>query len=416
LNAMSAAKHHTHISLQLGNYNGEKLLTSPRSLEACLRLGIDPHELLPRPQASFFGGVMHSIGEMRHKHFEEQRQELIQMARAEWERVEGEGLTTPSRTQLSPSGSRFTPQSGSTPRTLRSPGLRSPEASAARIRSVREKDEQRRLELSQKTDSALAVAEERRRQHVDAQSQSDVVERVAAARSRWLQREHILKQKNTERAAQKLRRIDAQRDAIKENAHVRLIQATESKEMRMAETRARVDKMNSARKSHVENSILHGDARCAVAVQRVEEQRERDARERRLKFEETMIHAAELKAIVEEKQQMEALQREAMLEQKRRVVEDRQKQIQSSQQRKIVVRRHYFEHGECIQKEIRKRQQRLADQRELERRERMLASQLERDMVIEAKREQEEDQRMKCLRARRALDYAESKRKVGLIR
>lgn len=411
------------VTLEGGRYEGQRLLNSPRSLEACYRLGIDPVELLVKPHGPFFAGVSRSVGEMRIHHFERQRTELVQLATAERLNVSNSFDAEAARSgATSPTSPSISFRSlGSTPRTSRTPGggVKSPEAmdaaSAARIRSIRDQDEQHRASLKHKTQMSLVAAEERRRQHVDATSQSvDVVQRVAAARHRWIQREQALKQRHAHQASEKLSRIEAQREAIKEKAHINLIQGTETKEMRLAEARDRSLQMQMSRRLRFEQTMQTDEQKCAAAIQRVETKRSHDAAQRRLKFEETAIHAAELKSIMEEKRQLDAITQDAALELKRQNVEERHRQIQETQHRKFAMRRHYFEHGEKIQQEIRQKQQLLAQQRELERTDRLRASVVERDMIIEAKREDEEDKRMKCLRARRALDYAEGKRKLAL--
>jgi hypothetical protein len=404
------------VSLENGGYDGKRRLNSPRSVEACHRLGIDPSELLVKPHGPFFAGVSRSVGEMRVEHFETQRIELIQLATAERANVSS-SLDADAAATTPPTSPSISYRSlGSTPRTSRTCALRSPDAtSAARIRLIRDQDERHRAKLQHKTQTSLVAAEERRRHHLDAASHSsDVVQRVAAARHRWMSSEQALNQRHSHQASEKLFRIEAQRESLKEKAHIHLIQATETKEMKLAEARDRSLQMQISRRLRLEQTMHDDEEKCAAAVQRVEAKRAQEAAQRRLKFEETTIHAAELKAMMDEKRQMDAIAQEAALESKIQTVEQRHREIQENQHRKFTIRRHYFERGEKIQQDIRGHQQKLAQQRELERMDRLRANAVEREMIIEAKRDDEEDRRMKCLRARRALDYAEGKRKLIL--
>ena len=73
-----------HRSLEnLDEYNIEPpLLTSPRSLEACLRQGIEPEELVFRYFDSFFEqGVAEDLQEIRWKHYEKKRLEKLAQVR-----------------------------------------------------------------------------------------------------------------------------------------------------------------------------------------------------------------------------------------------------------------------------------------------------------------------------------------------
>ena len=79
-----ASKPHTHRSLEnLDEYNIDPpLLTSPRSLEACMRQGIEPEELVFRYFDSFFEqGVPTDLQEIRWKHYEKKRLEKLAQVR-----------------------------------------------------------------------------------------------------------------------------------------------------------------------------------------------------------------------------------------------------------------------------------------------------------------------------------------------
>ena len=63
------------------------LLTSPRSIEACLRTGITPLELLKKPESEFTKGVSEEVGKMRWAHYETRRKEKLMMVREERQKI-----------------------------------------------------------------------------------------------------------------------------------------------------------------------------------------------------------------------------------------------------------------------------------------------------------------------------------------
>jgi hypothetical protein len=68
-------------------------ITSPRSLNACLRVGFDPRELLPLPIDAFSMTADHKRHltteeqKIKYSHFEARRREKIRIVRSEYEEV-----------------------------------------------------------------------------------------------------------------------------------------------------------------------------------------------------------------------------------------------------------------------------------------------------------------------------------------
>ena len=68
-------------------------LTSPRSLEACLRCGIEPEELLPQDLESFIpkglerDDLEREAAQIRYNHFENLRQKKVKMTLAEYNNI-----------------------------------------------------------------------------------------------------------------------------------------------------------------------------------------------------------------------------------------------------------------------------------------------------------------------------------------
>ncbi|CAM9178745.1 unnamed protein product [Sphacelaria rigidula] len=70
------------------NFEGEdgkaEPISSPRSLEACLRSGWDPQELMPRKPKSFaVRGELPELTEIRHNFFETRRKEKVEAVKKE---------------------------------------------------------------------------------------------------------------------------------------------------------------------------------------------------------------------------------------------------------------------------------------------------------------------------------------------
>ncbi|KAF0972676.1 hypothetical protein FDP41_008925 [Naegleria fowleri] len=64
------------------------LLTSPRSIEACLRTGISPTELIKKDESEFYSkGVPPDIVKMRWSHYETRRKEKLHMVREERHKI-----------------------------------------------------------------------------------------------------------------------------------------------------------------------------------------------------------------------------------------------------------------------------------------------------------------------------------------
>lgn len=64
------------LSISLDNYEQflPRPINSPRSLEACLRQGVDPKELVPHHVEDFMEqGMEREFAEMQHQHFERKR-------------------------------------------------------------------------------------------------------------------------------------------------------------------------------------------------------------------------------------------------------------------------------------------------------------------------------------------------------
>lgn len=58
--------------------NKAKLINSPRSLEACLRLGLDPIDLMPKPLTHFKDkNFTDEMIEMKYKYFEQKRKGIL---------------------------------------------------------------------------------------------------------------------------------------------------------------------------------------------------------------------------------------------------------------------------------------------------------------------------------------------------
>ncbi|KAJ1493697.1 hypothetical protein T484DRAFT_2696272 [Baffinella frigidus] len=106
-----AKRVHRALDGNFDEYNiSAPLLTSPRSVEACLRQGIDAEELVFRYEDSFFEkAVTPDVQEIRWKHYETKRLEKLSMVREERQTLVTMGwkpMTPRSKTAASGSAAR----------------------------------------------------------------------------------------------------------------------------------------------------------------------------------------------------------------------------------------------------------------------------------------------------------------------
>jgi hypothetical protein len=70
------------------NQNQKYVLTSPRSIEACLRTGISARELIQKSEEYFAGrGISKDVAKMRWGHYEQKRKEKVKLLREERQKI-----------------------------------------------------------------------------------------------------------------------------------------------------------------------------------------------------------------------------------------------------------------------------------------------------------------------------------------
>jgi len=100
------------LNFETGGPGGKPgLITSPRSLEACLRLGVDPRELLPHPVKAFGKSLDKKIKitpeeqQARYEHFELRRKEKIKAIKEKREAIVHESASNQSQKLVSTTSS-----------------------------------------------------------------------------------------------------------------------------------------------------------------------------------------------------------------------------------------------------------------------------------------------------------------------
>ncbi|KAG7379974.1 hypothetical protein PHYPSEUDO_007883 [Phytophthora pseudosyringae] len=294
-------------------------VTSPRSLEACRRMGIKPSELLPKTVVEFLSqGVnrKYSLVEkeaavLRHEHFEQLRQHKLETVRAERDAIlNGLGPAPPSTALLSVPGNAGSPTGGG---GLGSPALLqhvAPGFPPRRIQSARTWEGAASDSDGALADSTLIQLEERRlariklRQQKDIQSAIDMEAKLAR-----------LQQENARRAAEEAKRQEDQQ----RKARARRMQLVAAKhEQELAKKR---DEDNEAleRKARRRAEAEHEKALAAEATEKARicslEAAQRDL-ERQQNAEAWREQTEEL---LRQQEQVVAANRRRMLEKERQV-------------------------------------------------------------------------------------------------
>lgn len=395
--------------VSLDSYDGSSLINSPRSREACLRLGILLPELQRKPFTVFAGGgVSRRVAEHRWHLAEQHRCELVALAAAERLRYEQQmqSYSDQPESQRTPSRSVMSDVSSS-PNTKKvtTAGMSPSSPIDPRVISARMSDVRRREELSEQLAQCQESAQRRREEHIAAQSMSDVVERVQAARARWAAAEEELRYKIAEKVFRKQQRVSVNRERTNEKRVVTLVDHSTARELKIADAKVRVRTIDKMRRQAISASLKRDEERCARAAQLVEERRAQDVLRKRQQLEETMQQAAILKANVERVSRAKMVELEARLQAKCHAVDANHRRMQEQQRHRTTTRRHFFEEGQRIQLVDKMTRSYAAHQRNVARKDRIAACEIERALVAEAKREAETERLEAAARARRAMEY-----------
>ena len=282
-----------HRSLEnLDEYNIEPpLLTSPRSLEACLRQGIEPEELVFRYYDSFFEqGVHEDLQEIRWKHYEKKRLEKLAQAREERQRLIAANWQAPVKQVNS---SMVSDLNNSDDKDMSSAALkeqRAIESLKARRQQELEQMVTYELKLSQ-------VAEEQQRAlELDRQKAAQQQKEAQKRKKQWeeLKRAKELQKAKDEVRQERLRKKAAQEEFEREQKRKAEEDAEEA--LRKQQAREREVQAKEMREEHRRQTIAIIEEQQRQVEIRRQQMAEKDARriaEMQARQLETMVKAEE---------------------------------------------------------------------------------------------------------------------------
>lgn len=407
------------------HYIGASPIQSPRSLEACRRLGVTVEEMMMQPLAMFSVGVPKWIAGMRWRHREDQRCELVDLVRRERLRLIATSASPRDREDSESSSmtsscaftsieesddgglrsqQRFVDPNAATSASLpRSPSMRlfTPPRDGAQHQGSCDRNATTGAgEMMRTAQSSVA------RQ----QTPCTVAERVRQVRERWQQQEASLRQLLERRVAAKHRRAQLSKGTVDEHRLMRRLDLSQAHSLRSEETRQRQVMVLTEKQLKVSDTVAEDEAKTLQVLERKMNRMQEEMDVRRAKFDAAMQRA---RAIQHERKSMNAARAAALAES----LERRQAAVDAARTR--VVQTKQMEHQEkqnhtarCLHQKACTHQQRAASQQAQEQRreDRLATVALERAMILEQRRMDEEDRRCRALRARRALEYERARK------
>ncbi|KAH7289248.1 hypothetical protein KP509_31G066200 [Ceratopteris richardii] len=344
-------------------------LNSPRSIQACLELGVDPGNLVYRPVSAFQGkGLLHEFQVMKYEHHEKLRKEKIQKLQAERNRIiqkEGEDRAAAAAAAANRGPSNYhCPKDFQEKEKMRLEVVRRRQQreleqmakfeaqrqqmvadNEARAEAERKAEEQKRLEKARKDKEWQA---EMRKRELQKMKEEEALEKkskqLAAERYLREQQQLALEQQQLRKLKREAMRKEQERIAKQEEFRKQMEKIQEAQqevlrkkqkemELKDIERRRKYEEQNQERiRQHLE-ARKHAEARHATAVANFHElmrKREEDYQKRqeelRIKLkkqeEEHRIQEEEKKKREElkEQQRLEVI-KEAQAERDRRVKE-----------------------------------------------------------------------------------------------
>ncbi|KAH7482466.1 Reticulocyte-binding protein 2-like protein a [Phytophthora ramorum] len=296
-------------------------VNSPRSLEACRRMGFKPSELLPKTVVEFLNqGVnrKYSLVEkeaavLRHERFEQLRQQKLDIVQVEREAIiNGLGPAPPSTALLTASGNNGSPTAGLGSPVLQqqiAPGFPPRRIQSARLWKGASSSEDGPGALA---DSTLLQLEERRlarikmRQQKDIQSAIEMEARLAR-----------LQQENAHRAAEEVKRQEDQQRKMK----MRRMQLAAAKHEKELAKKRDADKEALERKAK-RRAEAERERQLAEELKEKDRIRALDAAQRDLERQQNAdAWRAQTEDLLRQQEEVVAANRRRMLEKERQVAQ-----------------------------------------------------------------------------------------------
>lgn len=277
-------------------------LTSPRSLEACKRTGIDPSELLMRPQELFLKGKItkaeKEIAKQQYKHFEERRSAKVQEVTEERMRIIEEE------------------KAGSIEFVSSKRSVSTQHNSSVTLTSGMIEKEKRELEKMQ------------RKQAQEIMQMVEYEKKMGSIRSRNEEKEALMRQKEAARQ-EELQRKQAEYEAFKAKDEARRRKLKEDEEARVKQMTT--EEQRKARKREQEEKALE--------MKRLQEAKARDE-ERQRRTEELKANTQKIMEEQQRRFQERKLQMDLRDQKRQEAMEEKQRSLRlHSEQVKLIKER-----------------------------------------------------------------------------
>ncbi|RLN68286.1 hypothetical protein BBJ29_000843 [Phytophthora kernoviae] len=328
-------------------------VTSPRSLEACRRMGFKPSELLPKAVVEFldhgvnrkYSLVEKEAAVLRHEHYEQLRQQKLETVRTEREAIiQGLGPAPPSTALLVTSGNSGSPLAGNTsPVTHQqvAPGFPPRRIQRAAEEAKRQEEQQRKIrarrmqlvankhekEIAKKKEEDHEALERKNRQRVEAERERELAEE---ARQKARQRALEAAQRDLERQ----QNADAFRAQTRELLRQQEEVVAENRRRMLEKERQVAMKMESASKCRHQEALERRE-KATVRIENVTYQNELALARKKQEVTDKQAAAAERAREIQRKTVNELKERAAKSKQEEHI---RQKRLESAyaQQQKHV--------------------------------------------------------------------------------
>ncbi len=286
------------------------LINSPRSLEACLRQGLDPAELIPKSLAKFQQEeALREVAQCKYDHYEERRLEKLEQARAERAVIVNflEEARKSGSTRLSPSFQKLA--AATAPSEKGSTSGLDVSGQAAAIESSMLREEMKRVEMM------------RKRQQKDIEQMMEFEMNIVKMQKEQKRLEELEEAKKVARAAEREKKRLA---AVQRRAKMELSKkmAADEEEERMKEQARRDYKF--AEKQKREHLAREKAAKKAAREKELERRRQQAKRQQQLEeiqaAQEAMIQERLRKMKAQETARIKRMERERLetLERNRR--------------------------------------------------------------------------------------------------
>eukprot|EP00210_Caulerpa_lentillifera_P000637 g616.t1 len=354
-----------------GKYTEDCIPTSPRSIEACLRLGIDPIDLVHKPLVVFQQHDADTdIAQFRYEQSEQLRKDLIQQLVSERQKLL-DGSHTAHQ------GNTITRKEHDESKT-----------------NLVEKERQRLEVLKRRQEKELnqIVNHEKQRQMMIAKQQLklEAVERRAAEmRKKKSEKDALWKQQQHQRDQNRMKEAERLEAAAKEAARLRFLKEQERQKSEKQEEKRRMqlaieherEHREKAEKARIEAQKALEENQTAAVQRRVEMEKRDAARQKKINEEK------ETKAIAnQEKRRMAQERREAALDKDREIQIHKQAAFQRREQ-ESEARRKALEFKRKEDEQKRKEEQKQKEEYRKEKYEQAMQNEELRILAIRKKAE-----------------------------